>query len=232
MAVVIAVVIALLWLIVDQVLRGYLPLRWGGPNIGGGFLVGICYVALLVGVVRLALDRGLWTRRWSGWMWTSGAVIVVLFAGFLFVRIVQPRDTDAGLVGRVGVTVTARGEPVLALLVCRGSIDRVEIVGPHRGSVPNEHLATYRSDAPVSGYQEMSLSDPGPGWLADPGITGDGIAGQALVIASADGEKAALASVSFTAADLAGLSPGVVQDGSGPGTQRRSVDDFRAVVCR
>lgn len=55
--------IGLVWLIVDRILLAVVPGRWGGPNIGGGFLLLLAYaaigggLAILVGALRFRRGR-------------------------------------------------------------------------------------------------------------------------------------------------------------------------------
>ncbi|TKV61011.1 cell division protein CrgA [Nakamurella flava] len=224
-------VVGLLWLIVDRLLAGYYPLRWGGPNIGGGLLILLCYAALIGGVTALWASDGLHPRTWSTWSWGAAVMVVVLLIGYIAVRIIQPRDEDAGRIGRMGVTVTTQGEPILVMMVCRGSIDRVRVVGPNRTPQFNEELATYTSVDPVSGYQELNLLDPSVGWQTGSPLTQSTLDGQMLVIASARSDKAVLTDVSFSSEDLRSLTPGLVQSASGQWAQRRPVDEFRAAAC-
>lgn len=228
---VVVVIVALLWLITDRLLVGFLPLRWGGPNIGGGMLILLCYAAIIGGFMGFAATGGLAVRRWTARTWAVATLITVLLAGYLGVVIVQPRDEEAGIVGRTGVTVDAQGEPIAVLMVCRGVVDQLTVHGPNRGDQPNEQLAAYRSTQPLSGYHELDLLDPGPNWTPQPGLTREVIEGQRLVIVSVSGEKAALTGVSFTSDDLKTLTSGVVLDGTGQWCHRRTADEFRAASC-
>lgn len=42
-------VLALVWLIIDVLLAGHFPLRWGGPNIGRGLIIVACYTLVAAG---------------------------------------------------------------------------------------------------------------------------------------------------------------------------------------
>lgn len=227
----VAVVGALAWLIVNQLLIGYFPLSWGGPNIGGGLLVGLCYIAVIGGLLTLWAARSRDFGRWSIHHWVGATAIVALLASFAAVTIIKPGDKEAGIVGRSAVTVTADGDPVLLLAICRGSVDRAWVSGPNRGDQPNERLAAYRSLEPVSGFADIDLLAPTPPWQAEPALAPDAVSDQRLLIASAFGEETALSQVSFTEAEFRTLTPGFVLDGNTPSAGPRSVDQFRAAAC-
>ena len=223
--------LALAWLIIDRLLAGYYPLQWGGPNIGRGVILAACYGLVVAGVVTVAVGGGFRLRTWTRWSWAAAAMVVVLFTAFAIVRIVEPRDEDAGTVGSLGVTVSETGDPTLVFAVCRGTIDRVQIFGPNRGSVPNEVLAQYDSSAAVGNGAVLDLGEPPVAWTTDQPLDRDGVAAQTLVIATARGDKAVLRQVSFSSADLTSLEPGQVLGGSGPFAQRRPRADFLAASC-
>lgn len=224
-------VIALQWLIVDRLLAGYFPLRWGGPNIGGGMLILLCYAALIGGVIALWASDGLHPRTWSTWSRAAAVAVVVLMVGYIAVLVIEPRDVDAGRIGRLGVTVTDQGAPILVMAICRGSIDRVRVVGPNRSPKVNEELASYESAEPLTGYRELDLFDPGAGWPTRSALTRSTLDRQKVVVASARSDKAVLTGVSFSSEDLRSLTPGLVQSATGQWAQRRSVEEFRAAAC-
>lgn len=223
--------LALVWLIIDQLLVGYFPLRWGGPNIGRGVIISGCVGLIVAGVLTVALSGGFQVRHWGPRSWTAAAVIAALAAGFVAVRIVQPRDEEAGMIGRLGVSVSETGDPVLVFAICRGTVDRVQISGPNRGSVPNEVLAQYRASAAIGNGDQLDLGEPSVPWTTDRPLSRDAISAQTLVIASASSDKAALRQVSFSSSDVASLQPGQVLGGSGDFAQRRSLPDFLAAGC-
>lgn len=224
------VALSLLWLVVDMMLAGYTQ-RGGGTNIGRGLIIFGCYGSIVAGLVTIAIGGGFRIRAWRWWSWVAAGTVVALFAAVVVVRIVQPRDEEAGLVGRLGVTVSATGEPVLVFAICRGSIDRVQIAGPNRGSVPNEVLARYRTTTSLPNGSQLNLGAPSAEWTADRAMTRADVAAQKLVIASAVGDKASLTGVAFSGGDLESLGPDEVLAGSGPYAQRRPAEDFVASGC-
>lgn len=158
----------LAWLIIDRALRTRYPLSWGRPNIGGGGLVVLALLAVVVGLGILALSvvegrrpdvAGASRSVGPGSRGSAGSparppaadrgrrlapavLTCVLAAGYVAARVALPGDAgNAGVNGSVGVSVDAKGSPVLVLQVCRGSVETVTVVGPHRGDEPNEVFA-------------------------------------------------------------------------------------------
>ncbi|WP_041795554.1 hypothetical protein [Modestobacter italicus] len=203
------------WCITDWVLRTLYPLSWGGPNIGGGGLLLIAVGAAITGAVMLMTSgRALLSRPKSWVLWAPVAVDAALLVGLVAVRVLLPGDTGpdgglAGINGQVGVTVDATGAPVLMLEVCHGSVDTVTVVGPNRGSQPNEVFARLTAPAPVASPTQVALLAPPPGWSGTP--TSLPLDTQSFLIASAEGTQSELRQVDFSAADLATLDPETVQ---------------------
>lgn len=181
--------------------------------------------------MTVALGGGFRVRTWNPWSRGVAALVVALLLAFVGVRIVGPRDEEAGMVGGLGLTVSATGDPVLVFAVCRGTVDRVQISGPNRGSVPNEVLARYQSSAGVGQGTRLKITAPSAPWTTDRALTREALAAQKLVIAIAHSDKAALRQVSFADSDVASLEPGEVLQGSGQFARRAPLVDFLAGAC-
>lgn len=158
----------------------------------------------------------------------DGTLIVALTV----VSFAAPRDArDAGINGAVGLTLSADGTPILLLQVCRGSVDRVSIVGPNRGNTPNETIAELASPVPITGSAIIDPSAPPSGWTGKPVSLPSQARRQLLLIALVDGHQSQLRQVSFTAADLAALAPGTVLYSVGLTNRRVNIAGFRGVAC-
>lgn len=206
------------WWITDRVLTTLFPLSWGGPNIGGGLLLLVAAAVAVLGAVMLVVSgRALLaqpSRRKLRLLWAPVAVDAALLFGLVAVRVLLPGDTGpdggpAGINGQVGVTVDAAGAPVLILEVCRGSVNTITVVGPNRGSEPNEVFANLRAPAPVATPTQVALLSPTPGWSGT--LASLPLDTQSFLIASAQGDQSELRQVDFSAADLATLDPATVQ---------------------
>lgn len=232
----------LLWVACSKALASVYPLSWGGPNIGGGFVSLLAYFAIVLGVSRIISEliaarrrragsypANLTSRRWrAAWWWpvgVSAAAAVVCGA----VLIAPPGPGGSGRVGAVGVTVSSDG-PVLVLVVCKGTVDTVTLVGPSRGSVPNEKYATLSAPAGRLGrITVLPLDHLPPGWVGGPVSLPLEQRPVDLVIASAHGDQTELAEVAFTSSDLSALTPSVVRlNGNG----NVALKDVSSVVCR
>jgi hypothetical protein len=55
------IAIGVAWVLIDRVLQYAYPDEWGGPNIGGGFLVMISLMMIITGVVLMGTDT------YDGW---------------------------------------------------------------------------------------------------------------------------------------------------------------------
>jgi hypothetical protein len=206
------------WWITDRVLTTLFPLSWGGPNIGGGFLLLVAAAVAVAGVVMLVVSgRALLAQpshHTSRLLWAPVTVDAALLVGLVAVGVLLPGDTGpdggpAGINGQVGVTVDAAGAPVLILEVCHGSVDTITVVGPNRGSEPNEVFANLRAPASVATPTQVALLSPTPGWTGTPASLP--LEDQPFLIASAQGHQRQLRQVDFSAADLATLDPATVQ---------------------
>jgi len=243
------VALGLAWLITDWVLRTVFPLSWGGPNIGGGGLFLLALVvavvgAVLMGVRALPVLRSSRPRPRRGLVLAPVAVDAVLLIALVAVRVVLPGDTgpdgrSAGVNGQVAVSADATGAPVLLLEVCRGRVDTLTIVGPNRGSVPNQVFAELRAPTPVTAPLEVAPLAPPNGWRGAPASLP--LTSQAFLIASAEGSQSELRQVDFSAGDLAELAaagPDTVQysayDADSPEgfvSHRTSRAEFHDVAC-
>jgi len=151
------------------------------------------------------------SRPWPGRRRVLAPVAVdaVLLVAVVVVRVVLPGDTGpdgrlAGLDGQVGVSADATGAPVLLLEVCRGHVDTVTIVGPNRGSRPNQTFAELRAPAPVTAPLDVAPLAPPTGWRGAP--VSLPLTSQAFLIASAQSAQSELLQVDFSADDLAELA--------------------------
>ncbi|WP_175442380.1 hypothetical protein [Humibacillus sp. DSM 29435] len=226
------------WLIADRLLRGYFPLAWGGPNIGGGALLVLAIVAAASGAVLVALnfrrregsDRG--ARLPGVGSWIGLALGGALAVGWVVVSVVEPADPDAGLNGQVGVTVSATGSPVLVVEVCRGSTTTVTINGPHREGQPNTVLAQFDAALPVTSSVLLDILHPPAAWSARPGSSLSAAAPEDLMIASGQGHQSQLRQVDFTVADLESLDVDTVLYTDVTGHPRVPSSTFHSVACR
>ena len=238
------------WLIIDRALALRYPLRWGGPNIGGGALVLLAFLAIAAGAVTLAtVVVGRLAARQDGPQQVPGRgaaqgaafgrrtwiapvlVNVVLAAGL---ATVVARSGDEGPVGAVGVTVTKSGSPVLVLEVCRGSVDTVTVTGPSRGERPNEEVVRLTSQAAVTATTSVDVVRPSGRWSGS--TLPSSSSTPALLIATASGPRGGLRPVSFTASDLASLDPTtVLYSTSGPSGDvvagRAPLTGFSRLAC-
>ncbi|GGM15050.1 hypothetical protein [Nakamurella endophytica] len=225
------------WLITDRLLRHYRPRSWGGPNIGGGALSLLAAAVGLLGLGLVIADVALERRsrptpvRFVAWVLDVVALGALLAVWFAF----PAGDWRGSVRGQVGVTVAADGSPVLVLEVCRGSVDRVTVVGPNRGAVPNERRAALRSPAPIGTPVSVDLRRPPPGWITELAWDPATAHGDVLQIGSGRGRDGELWQVDWSVADLRTLDAGTVQysrfeDGR---TVRHRVDraGFPAVAC-
>lgn len=231
-------IVGLGWLIADRLLRGYFPLAWGGPNIGGGALLVLAIVAAASGAVLVALNfrrregSGRGARLPGVGSWIGLALGGALAVGWVVVSVVEPADPDAGLNGRVGVTVSATGSAVLVVEVCRGSTTTVTINGPHREGQPNAVLAQFDAASPVTSSVLLDVLHPPAAWSERPGSSLSAAAPGDLMIASGQGHQSQLRQVDFTVADLESLDADTVLYTDVPGHPRVPSSTFHSVACR
>lgn len=242
------VALGLTWLITDRVLRALLPLNWGGPNIGGGFLILVALVIAATGVVLLVLG-GLVLLR-SRPRPTRAPVLVpvgldaALVLILILVSFVLPDDTGtdgrlAGINGQVGISVDADGDLVVALEICAGSVDTVTVVGPNRSGKPNEVFAELTAPVALTASAQITLLGPPRGWTGAP--TSLPLETQEFLIVSAGGWQSALSQVEITAADVAELEaagPSTVQysaydpdNARGSQSRRTTRTQFHQIAC-
>jgi len=227
------------WLVADRLLRGYFPLTWGGPNIGGGALVVVALLAAVAGAVLVGLNtsRREWGRRRSPRLavgsWIGFAVTGALAVGMVVVLVVKPTDDPAaGVNGQVGVTVSATGSPVLVLEICRGTIDHVTISGPNRGGTPNLVLAQFDATQPATSTVLLDVLHPPVGWTGQAGSSLSTADPAELKIALGRGKQSELRQVDFTAADLKLLDVGTVQYSDSTNKHQVPMATFHSVACR
>lgn len=206
------------WWVVDRVLTTLFPLSWGGPNIGGGFLLLVAAAVGVTGAILLLVSGSALLARRPRPQARALAVPLALDAALLValvaVRALLPGDAGpgggvAGVDGQVGVTVDTSGAPVLLLEVCTGAVDTVSVVGPNRGDRPNEVFAVLHAPGRVDAPTQVALLAPPPGWTGAPASLPLGT--QELLIASAEGHQSTSLQVDFTGEDLTALDPGTVQ---------------------
>lgn len=121
--------------------------------------------------------------------------------------------TDAG---RVGITVDAAGQPVIAVVTCSES---TPVIGMAEGrdasdpdTEPNVERGRWRAREAFTGVATLPLADPGENWVTArrPGA----LETDRLFVVdggTVEDEHASLGGVSFRIADLARLSPGEVR---------------------
>lgn len=207
------ITVGLVWVAVNRALVGLFPLSWGGPNIGGGFIVLLAYAAIVAGIVVILtalsddraarqgapVDRPRLSR-------TAGAMSLAAAVAAVAMIVSPPGPGGSGTVGTMGVTVDSTGAPVLVLVVCERAVRSVRLSGPYRG-VPNEVLAELTSSAGITSTTLLPLTDLPAGWTGGPVALPLVERPEDLVIASARGDQARLRQVSFTATDLISLDP-------------------------
>lgn len=239
-----AIVLGLSWLITDRVLTRRYPLRWGGPNIGGGFLILLALGLIVAGLVTLisrARSRSAGPSRLRPprrLRLTIDAFDLLVLLALIVVVVTGVAGDGGGVVGQVGLSVDADGAPVLRLEICRGSIDTIRLYGPNRGRRPNEVVGRLTADHPVTVPVSVNLSHPYASWSGGPlAVPPDGQPAGVLLSASAQGDGTALAQVTFHATDLATLVPGRVQydrydADRGIVPARTTAARYHALACR
>jgi hypothetical protein len=204
----------LAWAVTDRVLLARYPLSWGGANIGGGMILLVAYGCILGGVLLLLVGGwsafGVRVRELRPPAVAVPLVVnALLVLGYVAVTVAMPaRDVN---VGTVAVTVSDGGSPVLVLQLCRGSVDRVTIVGPNRGAQPNEQFAELTAPAPITAPVRLDVKNPPDGWRGGPASLPYEREKSLLHIANAWGDQSKLRQVSFTAEELSALDPATVQ---------------------
>jgi hypothetical protein len=221
-------VLGLAWITIFRLLVGYDPLHWGGPNIGGGALFALAVAAAATGVVLLAAGwGGLWPEHRRPLL-ASAVVVTVLAATAGTVLVVRPGDPSAGLSGSVAVRYSETGSLQLHLAICKGTVDTVTVVGPNRGSTPNELIARYVAGSPLTTSAVLDLSALPAGWSLVEG-RGVPVTGSGLLIATAGSAKNELRQVSFTPEQARAVPAGEVLAWTTPG--HLPVSDFVARAC-
>lgn len=137
---------------------------------------------------------------------------------------------------QLGVTVDASGAPVLLLEICRGSIDRITLVGPNVNG-RNEFFAGLTPPAPLTTSTTVDPLDLPDGWTSTAATLPYSTDPALLHISSGWGPQNSLRQVSFTRDSLAGLDPDAVQYSAfDTGVQdmvdrRMPREAFHAFVC-
>jgi hypothetical protein len=120
--------------------------------------------------------------------------------------------TDAG---RMGVTVDAKGDPVLLVMLCESSRPYVQLTEGRKPSDADSKQSTQRgewsADTKVKGVQRLTLGRPEAMWTTkqSPGALAPGV----LLIAeggTAEDDTATFVPVDFRPTDLVALRPGQV----------------------
>lgn len=121
--------------------------------------------------------------------------------------------TDAG---RVGITVDAAGNPVVAVMTCGESTPVIGMAEVREESdpdtEPNVQRGRWKAREAFTGVQTFPMADPGENWATEraPGTLETG---QGFVVdgGTLEDEHASLGGVTFRLADLTGLSPDQVR---------------------
>jgi hypothetical protein len=137
--------------------------------------------------------------------------------------------------GAIGITVAADGTPVAVVEVCHGSVDRITVAGPSRGTEPNEIRAEITSRDDVAAPMQVGLVAPGEQWRGTPltvPLAGD----LHIVIAGDRDANSQLTQADFTVAQLATLTPETVQYSDydveeGTVQVQAPLADFHAITC-
>lgn len=226
--------VGLLWIATYRALRHAYPLTWGGPDIGGGALLLLAYVCTATGlglvlsafnVLRSSAHNKTSTRRWLVGRWVPSAVTVLALIACTAVLVDPPGPGGNGIVGKTGVTVDAKGNPAIVLVVCERSIDTVTFTGPNSGRVPNDRLGSLTSSKPINGTVVMPLADLPPDWSGGPINLPLEERPTDLVIAYGHGEQSQLSQIAFTATQLADLVPTQVLLANGITTPLKGISD-------
>lgn len=219
------------------------PTSWGGPNIGGGMTMLVAYalcatgIGFIVGEIITARARRANPEVYGRGPWFTLRTAVVVPAGISLAAAVvcvvmvvsPPGPGGSGRVGAVGLTVDADGDPVLVLVVCERSVDTVTLYGAYRGDEGNHVFATLLAPSGgVSKAVELPLGELPAGWSGGPVTLPLEATSTDLIIASGRGEESYLSQLSFSGADLGGMSPDAVLF-DGVGFTGRS--DAAASVC-
>jgi hypothetical protein len=121
--------------------------------------------------------------------------------------------TDAG---RVGITVDAAGNPVIAVMTCTGSTPVIDLAEGRNESdpdtEPNVERGEWRARRAFAGVRTFLIADAGKDWVTARG-PGTLETGKLFVVdgGTVEDEHASLGGVSFRITDLGRLSPGQVQ---------------------
>ncbi|TKV61012.1 hypothetical protein FDO65_05010 [Nakamurella flava] len=83
---VVLVVVGLCWMVVDPLLRKFQPLRWGGPNIGGGFLLIAANATVTAGAVVTGAASAVRPPQWNSMTRIGLAVVAALAFVYLLLR--------------------------------------------------------------------------------------------------------------------------------------------------
>ncbi|GAA2014268.1 hypothetical protein JL107_13820 [Nakamurella flavida] len=208
------------WVVVDRVLRRVVPAQWGGPNIGGGFILLVSSAAVAIGAVLVAaaLVDGLVRRRtglrvparsrrpWLPW-WVNGLLLAAVLLG----PTILPVRANAATGGQLRTTGDAAGAPVLVL--------ETTPPAPSTASTTVDPL-----DLP-DGWTSTAATLP---YSRDPTV---------LHLPSGRGLQNSLRQVSFTRDSLAGPAPDTVQysafdtDAQGTVDRRMAQEAFPWFVC-
>jgi hypothetical protein len=126
--------------------------------------------------------------------------------------------------GVMGIGVGADGDPVAFLQVCSDHID-----GATAYVTDSDHRGSWTADPAATGFATWSLLDGGDGWsVAEPFVAPEPGQVYSLYGWTRDNSSSAT-SVSFTAADLAGMKPGQVRYNDV--TVVTTVEEFRQHAC-
>lgn len=117
---------------------------------------------------------------------------------------------DPVVVGRMGITANAKGQPVLVLATCSGSIDDVTLSQlPYGQQTANGEVGEWTTESKIHGTSRLDIGAPAPPW------SGAGVSVRSALhyIASAgssENETDALNDVTFQGRQVAALDPAKV----------------------
>ncbi|MFF8607958.1 hypothetical protein ACF06X_18670 [Streptomyces sp. NPDC015346] len=162
-----------------------------------------------------------WTRR-----------LIAITAAFAAIPAVAGCTVPSA--GATGISVTADGQPLGVILMCHDHIDGATL-HPDDDDPKRLHTGRWKRDQAVTGFTTWPLAmvagDAADGWTAEkPMGTLDPKQTYRMYGWTTDNSWAA-ASVSFTTADLAALTPGQVRYEIGDTVSISSIEDFRRTAC-
>ncbi|MBA2698909.1 MAG: hypothetical protein H0U61_09070 [Nocardioidaceae bacterium] len=160
---------------------------------------------------------------------TTAAVVGTMVSPLLVAGCGNAITTD--IIGAVGVSLDRAGSPQLVLAVCSGSVDEIELYGPHQGgeTTSQEPIGVWRAKESVTAGTVLDLSNPGSAWtvVRDPGTLKPGESYSAFGVSLSEDQE--ISQVDFTLDRLKRLSADQVLYYH---SKRVKADELHATVCQ